>query len=129
MRIRSIIAALAVLCAIFVVAPQSASAGFFRDHGGWGRERVVTHHVYAPRYHHRYYGHSVTDPYAYRYVQPRYYPAYNSHYWVPARCYRTCRPHYRLPRYYRAWGYPKHCKSRHGCKTYGRRHHHHRHHR
>lgn len=128
MRIRSILAALAVLSAVFITSPQPASAGFFYDHGGWGRERVVTHRVYAPRYSHRYYNHAATDPYYYRYVQPRYYPAYNTHYWVPARCYRKCRSRYDLPRYYRAWGYPKHCKSHRGCKTYHHRHHHRYHH-
>ncbi|MCB1514177.1 MAG: hypothetical protein H6876_08600 [Hyphomicrobiaceae bacterium] len=120
MRIRSFIVALTALAALIVVAlPQSASAGF-RRHDGWSGERTVTHRVYLPRYRHRYYAYG--DPYHYRYVKPRYYPAYDSHYWVPARCYKKCRKHYRLPRYYQAWGYPK----------YGRKHsrrHHHRHHR
>ena len=95
-------AALAVLAAIIVALPQSASAGFFRHDRDWGRER---------------YG----DPYHYRYAKPRYYPAYNSHYWVPARYYRKCCKHYRLPRYYKAWGYPK--------RGYKHRRHSHRHHR
>lgn len=131
MRIRNILAVLAVLAAVFVALPQSASAGFRHDHGDWGRERVVTHRVYAPRYSHRYYAYDGTDPYHYRYVQPRYYPAYDTHYWVPARCYSKCRKHYKLPRYYKAWGYPKYCKHSHGCKTTGHRYHrhHYRHHR
>lgn len=122
MRIRSILAALAVLSAFFVALPQPASAGFLHDNGAWGRERVVTHRVYAPRYRHRYYVSSETDPYHYRYVQPRYYPYYNSNYWVPARCYRKSRKHYTLPRYYKAWGYPKRCKLNQGCKPQGYRH-------
>lgn len=127
MRIRSIMAALAVLAAIVVALPQQASAGFFhRDHGGWGKHRVVRHHVYYPRYHHRYYSHSVTDPYAYRYEPRGYYPYYNAHYWVPARCYHRCRPHYRQPPYYKAWGYPK--RKYHHRKWHARHHGRHRHH-
>jgi len=126
MRIKSILAALAVLSAVFVALPQPASAGFFHDREGWGRERVVTHRVYVPRYRHRYYGDA--DPYHYRYVKPRYYPAYNSGYWVPARHYRKARTHYRLPPYYRAWGYPKRCTRASGCKRYHRHHRHHRYH-
>ncbi len=79
MRVKAICAAFAVLAALIVALPQSASAGFFR------RDR----------------------DYHYSYVKPRYYPAYNSHYWVPATSYRKCRKHYHLPRYYKAWGYPK----------------------
>lgn len=101
MRIKSILAALAVLTAAFVAFPQSASAGF-----------------------RHYYNYTDGDPYHYRYVQPGYYPYYDSHYWVKARCYRKARKHYKLPRYYKAWGYPKRCKAHHGCKP----HHHHRSH-
>ncbi|MGD9784036.1 MAG: hypothetical protein AB7E80_12790 [Hyphomicrobiaceae bacterium] len=121
MRLKSILAALMALVALAVAVPQTADAGGFHRHRapeGWGRERVVRHWVFYPRYTHVYYRHSVTDPYAYRYVQPRYYPYYNSRYWVPARCYSRCKPHYRLPRYHASWGYPG-----------KRRHHHHRHHR
>jgi hypothetical protein len=107
MRTKSIFAALAVLAALIVALPQSASAGFFRHDRDWGRERVVTHRIYKPRYRHRYYRKSYGDPYHYRYVKPRYYPAYNSHYWVPARYYRKCCKHYHLPRYHKAWGYPR----------------------
>lgn len=103
MRTKSIFAALAVLAALIVALPQSASAGFFRHDRDWGRERVVTHRIYKPRYYRKSYG----DPYHYRYVKPRYYPAYNSHYWVPARYYRKCCKHYHLPRYHKAWGYPR----------------------
>jgi hypothetical protein len=121
MRTKSIFAALAVLATLIVALPQSASAGFFRHDRDWGRERVVTHRIYKPRYRHRYYRKSYGDPYYYRYVKPRYYPAYNSHYWVPARYYRKYRNHYHLPRYHKAWGYPK--------RAYKHRRHSHRHHR
>ena len=106
MRIKTLIAALAGLAALIVALPQSASAGFLRDHE-WGGEHVSNHRIYTPRYRQQYVRKSYGDPYHYRYVKPRYYPAYNSRYWVPARCYRKCRKQYRLPRYYKAWGYPK----------------------
>lgn len=122
-RIKSLVAALAVLAALIVALPQSASAGFrHHHHHGWSGDRTVTHRVYPPRYRHRYYVYG--DPYHYRYVKPRYYPAYNSHYWVPARCYKKCRKTYRYPRYYKAWGYPKRGHKHH---RHHRRHHHHRH--
>lgn len=126
MRIKAIFAALAVLAAVIVALPQQASAGFFRHDRDWGRERVVTHRVYRPRYRHRYVRKSYGDPYHYRYVKPRYYPAYNSNYWVPARSYRKCRKHYRLPRYHKAWGYPKRGYKH---RRHVHRHHHHRRHR
>ncbi len=124
MRIRNILSALAVLFAIVVALPQSASAGFRHSHDGWDRERVVTHHVSDSRFSRHFYRYGDPDPYHYRHVQPRYYPYYNSGYWVPARCYRyKCRKQYRIPRYYQSWGYPKACNHRNGCK----RHHHRRH--
>jgi hypothetical protein len=72
MRTKSIFAALAVLAALIVALPQSASAGFFRHDRDWGRERVVTHRIYKPRYRHRYYRKSYGDPYHYRYVKPQF---------------------------------------------------------
>lgn len=128
MRLKSWVAALAALVMLAVALPQTASAGHYHRHhapAGWGESRVVRHHIYYPRYHHVYYRHGYTDPYAYRYEPRRYYPAYNSGYWVPAKCYRRCKPHYRLPRYYKAWGYPKR-RSYHGHRHH-RRHHHVRH--
>lgn len=129
MRIKSTLAALTVLSAILVALPWPASAGVRHDRDGWGREHVATHRVNAPRYSHRYYGNNLSDPYHYRYVQPRYYPVYNSGYWVPARHYRKARKHYVLPHYYKAWGYPKHCKRDRDCYPYRHHHRHHRHHR
>ena len=108
MRLKSLFAiALAILSLGTVAAPQSASA-FHWDRpdqpAGWGRLRTVRHWVYYPRYEHTYLKHSVTDPYAYRYVPRGYYPYYNSAYWQ--------RPHVKrfrgkLPHYYAAWGAPK----------------------
>ncbi len=110
MRLKSLLVALAALAAILVTLPHTAEAGgFHRDHPprGWGEARDVVHHIYYPRYRHRYYVHAATDPYAYRYEPRGYYPYYNSGYWVPAKCYRTCRPRLKLPPYYKAWGATK----------------------
>lgn len=126
MRIKSILVALALIAATVLALPQSASAGF-RHHArpdGFGRTRVVHHYVYRPRYEHRYHYHG--DPYFYRYEPRGYYPYYNSRYWVPARCYKKCRRHYKLPRYHKAWGYPK--KSYHHRKWHARHHGSHRRH-
>jgi len=107
MRLKSWVAALAALVMLAVALPQTASAGFRRHTSDWGESRVVTHRIYYPRYRHVYYRYGYGDPYAYRYEPRAYYPYYNSGYWVPAKCYRRCTPRYRLPPYYRAWGYPK----------------------
>lgn len=110
MRTKALLTVVAILAAVLVALPEAASAGFLHRHhkaDGWGRERVVRHHVYYPRYEHRYYRHSTTDPYFYRYEPRGYYPYYNSRYWVPARCYKKCRRVYKYPRYYKAWGSPK----------------------
>ncbi len=69
--------------------------------------------MYAPSiYREAYYPAYTTDYYAYRYARPAYYPYYNSGYWRPTRelRYRAAylRPYSALPRYYKAWGYPKH---------------------
>lgn len=127
-RIKSIFAALAMLFALVVAVPEQASAGFGHHHrDGWGAHRVVRHHIYYPRYHHRYYNHSVTDPYAYRYEKRGYYPYYNSRYWVAARCHKRCGKSYRLPRYYQAWGSRK--RGYHHAEWHKRHHgRHHRHH-
>lgn len=120
---------LAALLALVVALPQSASAGFLlhdRQSDGWGRERVVSHHVYYPRYRHHYHSHSTTDPYFYRYEPRGYYPYYNSRDWVQARSYKKCRRTYRLPRYYQAWGSRK--KGYHHRKWHARHHGHHRRH-
>ncbi|MCB1506688.1 MAG: hypothetical protein KDJ47_17110 [Hyphomicrobiaceae bacterium] len=128
MRIKSLFAALAMLAAMVVALPQSASAGFLRHSqpDGWGRERVVRHHVYYPRYRHEYVRHRATDPYFYRYEPRGYYPYYNSRYWVRAGSHKKCRRHYKLPRYHKAWGYPKRGYN-HG-KWHARHHGRHRHH-
>ncbi|MCB1522179.1 MAG: hypothetical protein KDJ37_16635 [Hyphomicrobiaceae bacterium] len=129
MRLKSMIAALAVLAAIVLALPQAAEAGGFHRHhapSGWGKTRTVRHWIYYPRYHHVTYRHAGTDPYSYRYEPRRYYPAYNTHYWVPARCYRKCRKHYRLPPYQASWGRPS---KRHYHRHHHHRHYHHRHHR
>lgn len=110
MRLNSVVAALLALAAALMSMPQQVEAGGFHRHDaprGWGETRTVRHWVYYPRYHHRYYAHAHTDPYAYRYEPRGYYPYYNSHYWVPARCYRGCRPHHVRPPYYKAWGASK----------------------
>lgn len=77
---------------------------------GWGKDRVVHHHVYRPRHHHVYEVEFTTDRYAYT-AEPRgYYPYYNSGYWRPVaelRFRKRCCRHYsELPPYYQAWGYP-----------------------
>lgn len=123
MRLKSLLAAMLALVAIVMTAPAPAEAGHYHRSDaprGWGHERVVRHWIYYPRYHHRYYAHAVTDPYAYRYEPRGYYPYYNSGYWVPARCYHRCRQTYRLPPYYKAWGASK--------RHYHHRKWHHRHH-
>lgn len=83
MRIKSLLAALAALATIGFANPQSAQAfGLDREHrpDGWGKDRVINHHVYYPRYVHHYH----VDPYAYRYSPRGYYPYYNSGYWTKA---------------------------------------------
>jgi len=77
---------------------------------GWGKERVVKHHMYYPRYRHVYLVHDTSDPYAYRPATRGYYPYYNSGYWHPAS--GRERPRYVLPKYYPAWGYTKHWHNR-----------------
>jgi hypothetical protein len=71
---------------------------------GWGRERLVRHWVYYPRYHHVYHSSSVTDPYAYHYQPRGCYPYYNSAYWRPRAHVALKRAHFKHPRYYKAWG-------------------------
>lgn len=108
MRLKSLLALAAAIATFgMVAAPQSASAfGWDRPDqpAGWGRERVVRHWVYYPRYRHVYLTHPVTDPYAYRYIPRGYYPYYNAHYWRKARIKRF-RGH--QPPYYKAWGSPR----------------------
>lgn len=94
----------------FTAAPAAA---FDWDHAspppGWGREQVVRHWVYAPRYHHIHYQHATTNPYAYYYQRPHYYPYTGSQYWVPAERMRNrYRYRYHGPqyRYAPAWGHP-----------------------
>jgi hypothetical protein len=106
MRLKSLAAALFGLMSIGVASSTPASA-FHWDRpdqpAGWGHARTVRHWVYYPRYNHVYLRSGYTDPYAYRYVPRGYYPYYNSNYWRPAY---VNRPHYRLPKYYPAWGAP-----------------------
>lgn len=111
MRLERTVSACAMLAGALLMMSEPAAA-WHRDRApdGYGQTRVVHHHVYYPRYVHVYHVHSGTDPYAYRYVRPGYYPYYNSGYWRPAHLVRKHRPHFRLPRYYQAWGYPKHGK-------------------
>lgn len=75
-------------------------------------EGAIGRRMYAPSiYREAYYPAYTTDYYAYRYARPSYYPYYNSGYWRPTRelQYRQAylRPYSPLPRYYKAWGYPK----------------------
>lgn len=110
MRMKSLIGKAAAVAALAVLASAPAEAFGWERRGapaGYGETRVIHHHVYYPRYRHVYHVHAGTDPYAYRYVQPRYYPYYNSGYWRPTHLVKKRRAHYRLPRYYQAWGYPK----------------------
>ena len=52
--------------------------------------------------------HTTADPYSYQYEHRGYYPYYNSRYWVPAHVMRyRSRYNFVLPKYYKAWGYPK----------------------
>lgn len=114
MRLKSLLAALAALATIGLANPQAANAfGFDRDHRpeGWGRDRVVNHWVYYPRYAHNY----NVDPYAYQYSPRGYYPYNKSGYWRPASEIRARNhKHYhhwnvQAPRfkYHSSWGYPK----------------------
>lgn len=114
MRLKSIFAACAALATIGLVNPQQAAA-YRTDTGhpaGWGRDRVVNHWVYYPRYVHNY----NVDPYAYQYSPRGYYPYYNSGYWRPAaevRARNYQHYHYwnvQAPRFkYRSsWGMPWH---------------------
>lgn len=106
MRLRSLLATLAVLVAAALTSLSPAEAGWHRsaEPDGWSHPRVVRHWVYYPRYAHVYLTHSDTDPYAYRYEPRGYYPYYNSGYWVPACAYCRPRYNYQLPKYYKAWG-------------------------
>ena len=99
------------LLAVFMLtsglATPASAFGWHRKHPeGWGRERVVRHYVYYPRYKNRYYYAYRTDPYAYRYEPRGYYPYYKSHYWRPSYMVRRHRG-FTAPRYYPAWGYYK----------------------
>lgn len=85
MRLKSCLAALAALVAVALLSPRPATA-FVRCE----RDTVTG-----------------ADPCAYHYEPRGYYPYYNSGYWVPARVYKRPRYAYKLPRYYKAWGYPK----------------------
>ena len=111
MRLTALAAAIACL-GLSLITP-AAAADLDRDHrpAGWGRERVVHHWVYRPRYTHVYH----VDPYAYQYRPRGYYPYYGSRYWASASVIRKRnRLHYNVwntqpPRfrYYQSWGYPK----------------------
>ncbi len=122
MGIKSLFAALAALATIGLANPQPAHAfGLDRDHapGGWGKDRVVNHHVYYPQYVHYYH----VDPYAYRYSPRGYYPYYNSGYWSPASLIRKRNHlHYHhwiahCPRfkYQASWGRPAKWRSHAHC--------------
>lgn len=112
MRIKSLLAALAALATIGLANPQSAQAfGFDRERPeGWGKDRVINHHVYYPRYVHHYH----VDPYAYRYSPRGYYPYSRSDYWRSAESVRKRNhAHYhhwnvKGPKfkYYSSWGRP-----------------------
>lgn len=91
MRFKSLLAAVVAAATVSLAAASPAAAFHFdRPDQSAGR------HVYLRD--------GVTDPYAYRYVPRGYYPYYNSAYWRPAFIRRA---HYRLPKYYEAWGSPK----------------------
>ncbi|MEM1372437.1 MAG: hypothetical protein AAGG72_09465 [Pseudomonadota bacterium] len=107
MRLSTLFALLATaLFAFGHGVPTASAGGLFGDRAplGFGTERVVRHHVYAPRYRHSYRFHRGTDPYAYRYEPRGYYPYYNSGYWRPAHKVRRKRHHFVHPPYYKAWG-------------------------
>lgn len=101
MRLKSLIAMLAAVLALGLASPRPAEATGWHRTGepvGWGRMRAIRHwanHTDA-----------AADPYAYRYEPRGYYPYYNSGYWRPAREMRAARPHFKLPKYYKAWGHP-----------------------
>lgn len=111
MRVKSILGALAAVAALTLASPQPADAGgCLRECArpdGFDHPRVVRHWAYYPRYVHVYATHADTDRFAYRYEPKGYYPYYNSGYWVPRAVYQREAYPYRLPRYYKAWGYPK----------------------
>ncbi len=121
MRIKSLLAALAVLFSVSLVAPNAAQAGWFGTDfsDGWGRTRTIKHRVYYPRYRHVYKSHAHTDPYAYSYEPRRYYTKSTSRYWVSAS---KAHRHRKLRgmrkfRYYPAWG---HKKSRRSARRWSR---------
>lgn len=107
MRIKNLLAMLAIFAGLVAAAPQQAAA-FHWDRpdqpAGWGTERTVRHWVYYPRYRHSYIQHGVTDRYAYRSEPRGYYPYYNSHYWGHPQIKRFGG---HLPPYYAAWGAPR----------------------
>ena len=104
MLYRKLLSALAAIICLGLLGQSPASAADLTStREGYGKPRVVHHHVYRPRYHHVYHVHA--DPYFYRYEPRGYYPYYNSGYWRGG--YYAPRPHYILPRYYKAWGYDK----------------------
>jgi len=109
MRFKSVLAAILAAVVLSIGFSTPGSAGGWERRGppaGWGRERVVRHWVYRPRYQHRFHVHHRTDPYAYRYEPRGYYPYYSSGYWRPAHKVRRHRG-YAAPRYYPSWGYKK----------------------
>src|SRR3989304_5818002 len=123
MRLKSLIAALAALATIGLTNPQSAHAfGFDRERRpeGWGKDRVVNHHVYYPRYVHQYH----VDPYAYRHSPRGYYPYFNSGYWRSASEARARNHkhyhHWNVQgpnfKYHSSWGHPA---SRDSHEHYG----------
>ena len=114
MRLKSILAAMAIMLVFGPAATQSAFAdgGWRKGHqpGGWDRTRGINHHIYYPRYRHVYKVHHHTDPYAYHYEPRRYYRHSSSHYWVSAHRMRHRHRHHHGAKYrYRpAWGYSHH---------------------
>jgi hypothetical protein len=111
MRFKSIVAVAAAFLSCGIAAPRSAEAfGWGREApaAGWGAARPVEHWVYYPRYHHLYRIAGTTDPYAYVPSDRGYYPYHNSGYWRPAAEMRhRFRYSFKLPKYHRAWGYPR----------------------
>lgn len=111
MRLKSLLAVAVAATALGLAAHEPAGATDLARAAapaGWGRTQVINHWAYYPRYHRVYRVHATTDPYAYRSEKRGYYPYYNSGYWRPAHEMRyRYRRHFALPKYHRAWGYPK----------------------
>jgi hypothetical protein len=117
MRWKCFAAACAAIVSVGLASPAPVGATDLHrayPSGGGAQQRIIQHHVYAPRYYdHEYHAYGPIDPYAYRPEHRGYYPYYNSGYWRPAHEMRhRPKPYYQLPGYYQAWGYTRPWQNR-----------------